>query len=119
MNESAEEQKPQDIDLKAMKAVKRWVGEIDAYEKRADQFMKRGKKIVKRYKDERGVRDTKTPRYNILWSNVQTLKPALYSRTPKPDIERRFRDQDDVGRVVSTILERSISYFVNEQFDSV
>lgn len=99
------------------KIQKRWVEEIKFYETKAKQWEEKGKKILRRYKDDRSPRDQRTPRFNILWSNIQTLKPALYSRTPKPDIERRFRDKDDLGRISSTVLERSISYFINEQFD--
>ena len=98
-----------------MKAHKRWVQEIKYYEKLAKPWEDKSRKILKRYKDDRGTRDYNA-RYNILWSNIQTLLPALISRTPKPDIERRFRDQDDVGRFTSSCLERSISYFINDTF---
>lgn len=97
---------------------KRWTQEIKFYERKADEWHEKAKKIIRRYKDDRSPRDLNVPRFNILWSNVQTLGPALYARKPKPDIERRFRDKDDLGRLSSMVLERSISYFVNEEFDS-
>lgn len=99
------------------KKQKRWVQEIKFYETKSEKWEEQSKKILKRYKNVRGTRDNKTPRFNILWSNIQTLLPALYSRKPKPDIERRFRDKDDLGRQSSTALERSISYYMNEVFD--
>lgn len=101
--------------------VARWVTEIKLYEKEAQQFEERGKKILKRYKDERSVREfgDGSKRYNILYSNVQTLLPAYFSRSPKPDIERRFKDKDDVGRIAADVWERCTSYFVNtDQFKS-
>ena len=65
--------------------------------------MKRAKKIVERYRDEREI-GTQNPtqlgsqkKFNILWSNVQTLQPALFSKTPIPDIGRRYKDRDPVG----------------------
>lgn len=94
--------------------VARWVAEIKLYEKEAGPWIERSKKIVKRYKDERGARDSKS-RYNILWSNVQTLLPAIYSKNPQPNVERRFNDDDDLSRVASEVLERSVSYFVKEE----
>ena len=48
--------------------------------------------------------------FNILWSNVQTLKPALYSRMPKAAVERRFGDQDPIARTACMILERACNY---------
>lgn len=108
-----------DVDIgsivKAAKIQKRWVQEIRFYEKKSDEWVERGKKILRRYKDERSPRDQRTPRFNILWSNTQTLLPALIAKNPKPDIERRFRDKDDLGRVSSQVLERAISYFVDEK----
>lgn len=93
----------------------RWVKEIRLYEKEAESWEKKGKIICRRYKDERqNTSDEKASRYNILWSNVQTLLPAVYARNPKADIERRNRKKDDLGRVTADVLERSTQYFVNE-----
>lgn len=97
----------------------RWVTEIELYEKEADAWTKRSKKIVKRYKDERASKDdtSNTRRYNILYSNIQTLLPAYFSRSPKPDIERRFKDKDDTGRIAAEVWERATTYFVdNDKF---
>src|SRR5690242_7293558 len=93
-----------------------WKGEIDRAIKRDRNWHTRGRKIVRRYRDERsdtsdsqtGARGTR--RFNILWSNVQTLLPSLYARRPEPIVERRFLDHDPVGRVASTILERCLKY---------
>lgn len=107
-----------DNDLSSKKALKRWVQEIKYYETRARAWESKGKKIIRRYKDIRSPREAMPARFNILWSNIQTMLPCLYSRTPKPDIERRYRDQDDIGRVTSSVLERSITFFVGEQFNA-
>lgn len=84
--------------------------EIDTYERLFDKFLRRGRKIMKKYKDARTPREEAITRYNILWANVQTRLPALYARNPKVVVERRYRDSDPVGRVGSEILERSIQY---------
>lgn len=85
----------------------------------------RARKIVKRYRDERGVdgNDAEATsmdggavtgaRFNILWSNVQTLLPALIAKPPKPVVERRYLDRDDVGRTASVILERALLYEID------
>ncbi|KVN72804.1 molecular chaperone [Burkholderia stagnalis] len=96
--------------------VTRWIKEIELYEQKADKWHTRGQKIERRYKDERNnTRESKEKRYNILWSNIQTLLPALYSRNPKPDFQRRFLDADPVGRVTCEILERAVSFTLDKE----
>ena len=70
-------------------------------EKEERPWIKRAREIVKRYRDERPQGGPRISRFNILWSNVQTLQPTLYSRTPRPDVERRFHDQDPTGRLAA------------------
>lgn len=96
--------------------VQRWIKEIELYEQKASKWHTRGQKIERRYKDERNnTRESKEKRYNILWSNIQTLLPALYSRNPKPDFQRRFLDADPVGRVTCEILERAVSFTLDKE----
>lgn len=98
----------------------RYVTEIKLYEKEADKWHTKGKKILRRYKDERSPREESIARFNFLWSNVQTMKPALYAKNPKPNIDRRFKDNDVLSGVTSEILERSATYFVNtDEFGQV
>lgn len=47
--------------------------------------------------------------FNILWSNIQIMLPAIYSQPPIPVVKRRFRDSDPVARLASEILERALS----------
>lgn len=110
---------PDDLDasIDSKKSLKRWVQEIRYYENKAKPWEAKSKKIVRRYKDIRTPRESMPARYNILWANTQLMCQAVYGKRPKPDIDRRFRDNDDVGRVTSMLLERSIDFFVNEQFD--
>lgn len=91
-----------------------WVPIINAYEKEVGEWEKRGKRIIKRYKDERSAKDKNAARFNVLWSNIETLKPALFAKTPKADVQRRFKDKDPVGRVAADVLERCIDYCLAE-----
>lgn len=47
--------------------------------------------------------------YNLLWSNVQTQLPMLYSKRPEPYVYRRFHSADKIARMAATIAERSVS----------
>lgn len=89
-----------------------WCEQIEAYERDAKMWESRSKKIVKRYTDDRTDAARRIARFNILWSNVQTLHPALYDGTPTPNVDRRFEDDEEVNTTVAQILERSGSYFV-------
>ena len=107
-----------EISPEEMRAVKAWWTEIQLAQKEKffERWLKRGKKIEKRFRDEREfsiLEDTfNNKRFNILWSNTNTLAPALYSRTPKPQVERRFKDNDPVGRAASQMLERALQYTI-------
>ncbi len=91
-----------------------WCDEIDRYEQEASKWTKRAKDTIKRYKDDRDRSDGRV-RFNILWSNVQVLKPALYSQDPIPRVERRFRDKNPVARVAADILDRALAYEIECQ----
>jgi len=104
------------IDPKA----KKWVDAIAAYERKFKPWETRAGKIVKRYRDYDEKADSSTDStsaFNILWSNVQVLLPATFSRVPKPDVSRRFNDSDPVGRVACLLLERALSYEIEHYPD--
>lgn len=100
--------------------VSRWLDEITKCERRRDPYIKACEKITERYRQESVLSQdvnasrNNSYRFNILWSNTQTIAPAIYSRLPKPDIERRFLDNDPVGRVAAQILERTVSFCIQE-----
>ena len=97
--------------------VQEWLNKISAYDRTFKKWQGRVEKIIKRYRDDaRGYNDT-TAKFNILWSNVQTIVPAVFSRLPKPEVTRRFRDNDPVGRVAALILQRSLEFEVEHYRD--
>jgi hypothetical protein len=102
-------------------AWQRWNDELELARKAKgfDNWTTRSKRIVKRYKADRGdvsenADNLEGAKFNILWSNVQTLMPALFAKSPKPVVERRYLDRDDVGRTASVILERTLSYELDD-----
>lgn len=92
-----------------------WLDHIAKYDSTFKPWQGRVEKILKRYRDD--GRQGGGSRFNILWSNVQTLVPATFSRLPQPDVSRRFRDSDPVGRVASLILERALEYEIQHYSD--
>ena len=96
-----------------------WIEQITQYESTFKKWMSRVEKIEKRYRDEQSqvARPNATAKFNILWSNVQTIVPAVFSRLPKPDVSRRFKDNDPVGRVAAEILERALDFEIEHYPD--
>ena len=96
-----------------------WITKIAAYDNTFKEWEGRVVKILDRYKDVRSAAmgGGASSRFNILWSNVQTLIPAVYARLPKPDVSRRFADNDPIGRVASLMLERSLEFEIDHYSD--
>ncbi len=98
--------------------VQKWLGVIASYDSEFGKWEARAKKILKRYRDDtRGQTNNETAKFNILWSNVQTLVPAVFARLPKADVSRRFGDNDPVGRVAATLVERALDFEIEHYPD--
>ena len=61
--------------------VQTWLNHIAEYEREFKKWEGRTEKIIKRYRDEQYQKtSSQTKSFNILWSNVQTLVPATFSK---------------------------------------
>lgn len=98
--------------------VERYLAVVSSYNLTFKRWEERSAKIVKRYRDDsRTQSENETAKFNILWSNVQTLIPAVYAKLPKADVSRRFSDNDPVGRVASLLIERALDYEIEHYPD--
>lgn len=86
-----------------------WLAEIAAAKKREKDYRKDGLRILEIYEGKK--KDT-IP-FNILFSNTQTLLPALYSSIPVPVVNRRFKDDDPLGKVSAHAAQRMLAYLVD------
>ena len=106
------------MDVLVQPELNKYLRIIGQYENEFAKWQARTKKIIKRYRDDtRGQTLTESAKFNILWSNVQTLRPAVYAKLPKADISRRFGDNDPVGRVAGQLLERAIDFEIEHYPD--
>ena len=92
------------VSAKEQQIARRWKRELMLAGKRERDWRKEGEKIYKRYRSD----ERKTSRYNVLWSNTDVLRPAIYNSKPDPDVRRRFRDADALGKAVGEVLERAL-----------
>lgn len=95
---------PSPVDAKEAQATRKWKRELALARKREKDWRGEAEKIVKRYRGEEKTRN----RYNVLWSNTDVLLPAIYNSKPDPDVRRRFRDSDPLGKAVGEVLERAL-----------
>ena len=98
--------------------VQRWMHELKIAERRDEKWRNEASKIEKRYRNDHADLPAKSKTFNILWANTETLRPALYSNTAKPDVRRRFGAGDAAARGGSMIIERAIEAMLdNSEFD--
>lgn len=86
-----------------------WLNEIGAAQKREKEWRKEGERILKIYGGEK--KDI-VP-FNILYSNTETLEPALYSNTPRPVVQRRFKDEDPLGKASALAGQRGLEFLLD------
>jgi hypothetical protein len=100
---------------------KKWLDRIEAAGKAEKKWLDDAKKAVDAYTGEGSTEATGSTYvsegnydFNILFSNVETIVPAVINSAPVPDIRRRFNDPDPAARVVSQILERAIRIQIDD-----
>jgi hypothetical protein len=105
-----------DIEKTPQGIVKRWAAELELSHQREADWREESKKLWMKYEAEKAAASS----FNIFWSNTEILQSAVYNSTPQPDVRRRFRDEDTVGKYVSKILERSLAFEIDDyDFDGV
>ncbi len=93
--------------------VERWLDEIKDAKKRETDFRKDGERVLKIYSAEKN----ETTPFNILFSNTETLLPALYSAVPRPVVNRRFKDEDPMGKAAATAGQRALEFLLDTNVD--
>jgi hypothetical protein len=105
---------PSDFGDDPAAVVSRWISELDLAEKEQKPWVERGRRIVRRYVDDRAeANDVRKRRFALLWANIQTLAPAIYARTPTAVVSRRWKDADPVGRTASEVIERALNFSID------
>ena len=94
---------------KSAAAVQHWLSEIADARKREKDFRKFGAKVVQLYEAEK----KEEYQFNILFSNTETLAPALYNSVPRPVVQRRFKDADPLGKSASLLVQRTLEFLLD------
>lgn len=101
-----------EIEVKKSKGLyTRWDDRISDALKREKTYREKGSEYVKIYE---GRKSDEVP-FAILYSNTETLLPAVYNSKPIPIINRRFRDSDPVGKAVSEVSTRLLKFLLDTE----
>jgi len=93
--------------------VKYWLNELDEAKKRDQDYHKEGARIIGIYE----CKDTQKVPFNILFSNTDTILPALYSAIPRPVIKQRYKNEDATAQAAATAGERLLAYLLDTNTD--
>lgn len=105
---------PEDFGPGVEGEVARWQAEISQAKRQMHEWHNRCRHIERKYRADGRAGARTRPGFAILWSNVETLKPAIYARPPVPVVARTFQDSDPVGRAASMVLRRNIQHQIEE-----
>lgn len=90
---------------------KKWMAEIDDACRREKNYRKLGRESVDVYEAKH---PEQTP-FNILYSNVEVLQPALYNSKPIPIVTRKYKDPDPVAKVAAEVSTRLLKYMLESE----
>lgn len=88
-----------------------WNQKINDALTREKTYRKNGQKVVDLY-------EAKTPDstpFAIVYSNTETLQPALYNAKPIPIVSRRYKDEDPIGKIASEVSTRTLKYLIDDE----
>ena len=90
-----------------------WLDEIKQARKRENGYRKLGQDVLKIYESD----EQQEVPFNILFSNTETLLPALFSSQPRPIVQRRFKDDDPLGKMASEAGKRTLEHLLDTNRD--
>lgn len=111
------------IDKKAADFVRKWLANITDARKREKDYRREGAKCVKLYEAQDNNKVVEP--FAILYSNTETLSPAVYNSVPIPVVDRRFKDADPVGKLAAETGTRILKFLIdaedqeNDSFDEI
>jgi len=90
--------------------VVKWLARLEESRKLEKQFRREGRNVVQLFEGEK----KESYQFNILYSNTETMLPALYNSTPRPIVKRRFQDEDVLGAAAGRVAERTLTYLTDD-----
>ena len=103
--------------------VRQWFEKLERAKQVYEPYIELVKHTREQYKsvqNETNFRSVVPTAYNIFWSSVETQKPFLYFKRPKPWVDRVNKMATIPEQVACKILERALDWSLAQfDFDSV
>lgn len=84
-----------------------WLTRVEGAKKREKAWRKSAQEYVRIYEADKKAENTP---FNILYSNTETLIPALYNNTPRAACRRRYGEADPLAKAGCSVIQRAIDY---------
>lgn len=101
--------------------VKLWLSAIDLTSKEEESWRSEAEETVKVFRNGDSRKNGAIEReqsFNILFSNIETIVPAVYNSTPIPDVRTRYQNDDKVAKEAGDFIERCLIYDLDvDEFD--
>lgn len=91
-----------------------WLKQIEAERKAHADFRKAAQVAYDEYRGKDDKEGSERSFYPIFWANTQITHSALYAKTPKPDIRKRYQDSQ-IPKEVSRAIERAIAFTLDQE----
>ena len=107
-----------DLNIADIPIIKSLVQDIDRYEKIAKDYNRLSDNMWAQYafgreNDTHNIHNDFCNLFSIFWSNVQTLRPALFGKLPKVNVTKRISKGDAVANVLVQLTEQVIDYYAD------
>lgn len=99
-------------DVEISSDVSFWLAEIEAAKKREKDYRAEGRKARELYA---GRKKDDAP-FNILFSNTETMLPAMYSQVPRPVVTYRYKD-DPTGKAAAEAAKKYLEFALDTNID--
>jgi hypothetical protein len=94
---------------KGKKLVKDWLADVNDALKREKKYRLIAQDCVDLYE----CKQPEQVPFAILYSNTETLAPAVYNARPIPIVQRRYKDADPLGKAVSEVSTRLLKFLID------
>jgi len=98
-----------------MNMIENWIEKIETAEAKYAPYYDLIKEIRTYYKNEKSRN-----KQNVFWATIETLKPFLYFKAPRPYVEQKEKINSRVAGLACRILEKALAWNLEKfDFDSV
>jgi hypothetical protein len=92
------------------KSAKAWLNLLLESEKAFERWNDHCDNIDRVYASlERLAQPSRDKEFQMLWANIEVIKPAIFARPPNPVVVPKFKDRRPVYQAASEVMERAVT----------